>query len=239
MTEGTQRKALAQGLDQLNEDVRTLSDLSELAIRKAMDGLQRSEVAEAEEVATLDKEIYGLQLAVEKTCVDLIALHAPVAKDLRTITTCLGITTDLDRVGRYARDITEAEVELRKLKVGEPPQLTHLVRMGDLTIHMLDTAIRAFTNRESESVKDMSKFDDSVDDLHEQVFKELVQAMKEGTLDPEVGAHLLLVNRALERVADHAVNIGQRVLYMVTGEGPGRGILATKGPRPQESSEPP
>ncbi|MDE1880980.1 MAG: phosphate signaling complex protein PhoU [Euryarchaeota archaeon] len=233
---GVQRKALAQGLDRLNEDVRTLADLAELAIRKAMDDLQRKQTVEAEEVATLDKEIYGLQLAVEKTCVDLIALHAPVAKDLRTITTCLGITTDLDRVGRYARDITEAEEGLRKLEMGDHPQLADLIRMGDLTIHMLDTAIRAFTTRDAESVKDISKFDDSVDDLHDKVFKELVQAMKDRTLDPEVGAHLVLVNRHLERIADHAVNIGHRVVYMVTGEGPGRGILPTKALREQDTS---
>ncbi len=222
------RKALGQGLDRLNEDVRTLADLSELAIRKAMDGMQRAEVAEAEEVATLDKEIYALQVIVEKTCVDLIALHAPVARDLRTITTCLEITTDLDRIGRYARDITEAEVELRKFGGGSPPQMSQLVRMGDLTIHMVDTAIRAFMTRDAESVKDMSRFDDSVDDLHDEVFQALVLGMNERSLEPEVGAHLLLVNRYLERIADHAVNIGKRVVYMVTGESPHRGPTLVK-----------
>lgn len=221
-SEGTQRKALAQGLDRLNEDVRTLADLAELAIRKATDGLEREPTVEPEEVVTLDREIFALQSVVEKTCVDLIALHAPVARDLRTITTCLEITTNLDRIGRYARDITEAEVAIRRLEPEGFPRLDHLVRMGDLTIHMVDTSIRAFMNRDAESVRDISKFDDSVDDLHDQVFKELVQGMKDRSIEIEVGAHFLLVNRYLERIADHAVSIGERVYYMVTGEHPRR-----------------
>lgn len=233
-SEVPQRKALAQGLDRLNEDVRTLADLAELSIRKAMDGLQRAETAEAEEVATLDREIYALQLAVEKTSVDLIALHAPVARDLRTITTCLEITTDLDRIGRYARDITEAQVEARRLQGEQPSQLPDLSRMGDLTIHMVDTAIRAFVNRDAESVQDISQFDDSVDNLYDSVFHELIAAMKAGTLNPEIGVRYVLIGRYLERISDHAVNIGKRVVYMVTGEQPRRAaqLLRPKGPPP-------
>lgn len=221
-SEGGTRKALAYGLDRLNEDMRTLADLAELAIRKAMESLQGAEPSEAEEVATLDREIYGLQLAIEKTCVDLIALHAPVARDLRTITTCLEITTDLDRIGRYARDISEAAVEIDKIGGEQPGRISDLLRMGDLTIHMVDTATRSLVTRDADSVKDISKFDDTVDDLHDAVFQELVQAMKSGDLDPALGARYVLVNRALERIADHAVNIGKRVVYMVTGEQPRR-----------------
>lgn len=221
-SEGTQRKALGQGLDRLNEDMRTLADLAELSIRKAAECLQQPDSADAEEVATLDREIYGLQLAIEKTCVDLIALHAPVARDLRTITTCLEVTTDLDRIGRYARDISETAMEMATLEVGQASRTDDLVRMGDLAIHMVDTAVRALLNREADSVKDISKFDDTVDDLHDAVFKELVAAMQKGELDPALGARCVLVNRYLERIADHAVNIGKRVVYMVTGEQPRR-----------------
>lgn len=220
--EGTQRKALAQGLDRLNEDMRTLSDLAGLAIRKAIEALQRAEASEAEEVATLDREIYGLQVAIEKTCVDLIALYAPVARDLRTITTCLEVTTDLDRVGRYARDVSETAIELEKAGEEQPGRIADIIRMGDLAIHMVDTAVRALVNRDADSVKDISKFDDTVDDLHDEVFKDLVDAMQKGTLDPALGARYVLINRYLERIADHAVNIGQRVIYMVTGEQPRR-----------------
>lgn len=219
-SEGTQRKALGQGLDRLSEDMRTLADLAALAIRKAVDALQHADASEAEEVATLDREIYGLQISIEKSCVDLIALHAPVARDLRTITTSLEITTDLDRVGRYARDIAEMAVDLANVGEEQPERIADIVRMGDLTLHMVDTAIRALINRDADSVKDMSRFDDTVDDLHDEVFKDLVHMMQQGELDPAFGARYVLVNRNLERIADHAVNIGKRVVYMVTGEQP-------------------
>src|SRR4029077_1028882 len=101
MPESAERKALSEGLQKLNENVGTMAELSELAIRKAVDSLARMNQEEAREVFTLDAEIFSLQRVIEKTCTDLIALHAPVARDLRTITTCLKLTTDLDRIGRY------------------------------------------------------------------------------------------------------------------------------------------
>jgi phosphate transport system protein len=231
-----QRKALAFGLERLNEDLRTLADLSALAIRKAMDSLQHADATEAEEVATLDREIYGLQLSIEKSCIDLIALHAPVARDLRTITTCLEVTTDLDRVGRYALDIAEMARDLAGVAEEQPPRVADIIRMGDLTIHMVDTSIRALINRDAESVKDMAKFDDTVDDLHDEVFKDLVRLMQQGELDPAMGARYVLVNRNLERIADHAVNIGQRVVYMVTGERPRRISTGSGGGRPRDTT---
>jgi phosphate transport system protein len=235
---GASRKALGVGLTRLAEDTRTLADLAELSIRKAMDSLLQGEVREAEEVRTLDREIYGLQLANEHACVDLIALHAPVARDLRMITTCLEITTDLDRIGRYALDI--AEIAQALVSEGEPPTQASstLRRMGDLTIHMVDTAVRAFINRDADPVRDIGKFDDSVDDLHDQVFRDLVQRMKSGELDAESGARYVLVNRYLERIADHAVNIGKRVVYMVTGEQPGRGEVRPPADTPRAPSSP-
>ena len=218
MPEKAERKALGRGLDRLNENMVTLAELSELAIRKAVDSLARSDATVAQEVFTLDQEIYALQEEIEKNCVDLIALHAPVARDLRTITTSLKITTDLDRIGRYAKDIAEIALQFK----GEtPPGLRDLVkipRMADITIQMVETAIEAFVKRDAKGVRDIIQVDDTVDDLHDEVFQEVVGHMKEGSLPIEAGARYILVSRHLERIADHAVNIGERVVYMVTGE---------------------
>src|SRR6266545_1213087 len=168
----------------------TLAELSELAIRKAIDGLTRFDTEVAREVFTLDQEVYGLQLEIERTCIDLIALHAPVARDLRTITTSLKITTDIARI----RD------------------------MADHTIHMVDTSIDAFVKRDAESVRNIMEVDDEVDRMHDEIFIDLVRRIEDRTLDTESGARYILVNRYLERIADHAVNIGLRVVYMVTGD---------------------
>src|SRR5207245_10790570 len=101
-----------KGVLKLNENMVTLAELSELAIRKAIDSLTRLDGEVAREVFTIDQEVYGLQLEIEHTCVDLIALHAPAARDLRTITTSLKITTDRARSGRYANALGELTLQL-------------------------------------------------------------------------------------------------------------------------------
>ena len=147
MPEAAERKALQRGLQKLNENMVTLAELSELAIRKAVDGLTRLDPEIAHEVFTLDQEVYGLQLEIEKTCIDLLALHAPVARDLRTITTSLKITTDLDRIGRYAKDMGEITLEFGAAGLRADPGLERIREMADRAIQMVDTAIGAMTDR--------------------------------------------------------------------------------------------
>lgn len=218
MTKAEQRKALAAGLARLNENMVTLAELSELAIRKAIDGLSRHDTEVADEVFTLDEEIYALQLEIEKTCIELIALHAPVARDLRTVTTSLKITTDLDRIGRYAKDIGEITMQFRGREGGMPSELAKIREMADHTIQMVDRATDAFVKRDDKSVRNVVAEDDVVDRMHDELFAEIVRSMNAGSVDTETGARYILVNRYLERIADHAVNIGLRVVYMVTGE---------------------
>jgi len=217
MPKVAERKAIAAGLRMLNENMITLAELAELAIRKGVDSLARADHTIANEVFVLDQEIYGLQVEVEKTCVDLIALYAPVAKDLRAITTCLKITTDLDRIGRYAKDIAETTLRFDE---GQPhfKKLVSIPHMSELTVRMVDTAIEGFVRRDAESVRHLQETDDSVDALQDEVFREIVTYMMDGSVSVEVGARYILVARYLERIADHAVNIGERVVYMVTGD---------------------
>lgn len=218
MPEKAERKAFEKSLAKLNENMATMAELSELAIRKAIDGLSRGDRSISEEVFALDQEIYGLQEEIEGTCVDLIALYAPVARDLRAVTTSLKITTDLDRIGRYAKDISEVALQFHD---GRPPGLADLVKipqMADHTIAMVETAIGAFVKRNADSVRNIMQVDDEVDRLHDEVFQEIVGHMEAGRLPIAAGARYILVARHLERIADHAVNIGLRVVYMVTGE---------------------
>jgi len=216
--QAAERKALEKSLQKLSENMVTLAELSELAIRKAIDGLTRRDVEVAREVFTLDQEVYGLQLEIERTCIDLIALHAPVARDLRTVTTSLKITTDLDRIGRYAKDLSELTLQFGGKATGERADVARIREMADRTIQMVDTAIDAFVQRDAESVRNIMEVDDAVDRMHDEIFADLVRRMEDRSLDTEVGARYILVNRYLERIADHAVNIGLRVVYMVTGD---------------------
>lgn len=234
MPQAAERRALAEGLAKLNENMVTLAELSEFAIRRAVDSLARVDRRAADEVFALDREIYALQLEVEKACGDLIALHAPVASDLRTITTSLKITTDFDRIGRYAKDIAEIALPFQGEAGDSFDRLPRLPRMVDLTIEMVDTAARAFVRRDADSVRNLQEDDDTVDTLHDETFREIVSFMADGSLPIDVGARYLLINRYLERIADHAVNIGERVVYMVTGDRLPR-IRAAERARPKSS----
>src|SRR5438128_8378831 len=218
MPQAAERKALEKGLHKLNENMVTLAELAELSIRKAVDGLTRLDPEVAQEVFTLDQEVYGLQLEIERTCIDLLALHAPVARDLRTITTSLKITTDLDRIGRYGKDLSELTLQFGGVQARPRADIARIREMADDTIHMVDTSMHAFVKRDAESVRNIMQVDDDVDRMHDENFNELVRRMTEGSLKIETGARYILVNRYLERIADHAVNIGMRVVYMVTGD---------------------
>src|SRR5467141_5301635 len=147
MPQAAERKALEKGLQKLNENVVTLAELAELSIRKAVDGLTRLDPEVAQEVFTLDQEVYGLQLEIERTCVDLIALHAPVARDLRTITTSLKITTDFDRIGRYAKDISEITLKFRGKEPNHLRNLGSIPEMTELAIRLVAKAIGASVAR--------------------------------------------------------------------------------------------
>lgn len=217
MPQAAERKALEKGLQKLKENMVTLAELSELAIRKAVDSLIRLDEEGAREVFTLDQEIYGLQMEIERTCVDLIALHAPVARDLRTVTTSLKITTDLDRIGRYAKDLAEITLQFRG-RTAPTAELAKIREMADCTIQMVDKTIDAFVKRDADSVRDIAEVDDTVDRMHDEIFSEIIQLMTDHRIDIQAGARYILVNRYLERIADHAVNIGMRVVYMVTGD---------------------
>src|SRR5205809_4307175 len=155
MPQAAERKALEKSLRKLNENMVTLAELSELAIRKAIDGLTRRDAEVAREVFTLDQEVYGLQLEIERTCIDLIALHAPVARDLRTVTTSLKITTDLDRIGRDAKDLSELTSQFGNARAGPRADIARIRDMAAHTIHVVDTAIEAFVHRNAESVRNI------------------------------------------------------------------------------------
>lgn len=213
-----ERKALVDALTRLNENMTTLGNLAQIAIRKGMDALVNLDRAQVEDVKTLDQEADALQGVIEKQCVELMALHAPVARDLRTVTTSLKITTDLDRIIRYATDIAEIAEEMEAQgRDGHFKKLSNLQEMADHTIAMVDKAIKAFVSRDADSVRNIVEEDDTVDSLHDTNFREIVTHMMDDTLKIRDGARYILVGRYLERIADHAVNIGERVVYMVTG----------------------
>jgi phosphate transport system protein len=212
----TSRIVFQQELDKLNGEVNGMAQAAKEAIEMAVRSIARRDSNLIENVERLDQEIYGYDQAIERHCLDLIALHTPVASDLRTVSTCLKIITDLNRIGRYARDIAEVSSDLDE-KDGFG-RMINLSIMGELVIRMVADSINSFINRDAKAAGLLYDRDDEIDALYNSVFREILTYMMEDPSTITDGIHYILAARYLERIADHSCNIGERVVYMVTGE---------------------
>lgn len=200
-------------LEQLNNEVARMGDVAKEMVKKGVQSFLTGDVALRDEVVQLDHEIYRQEQLVEKHCVELIALYQPVASDLRTVTTCIKMITDLNRIGRYGRDIADLSDQLDQnfRKVMTVPL------MADLAVAMVADAINAFVTRDEKAARELFVRDDQVDSLWNTIFRESLTYMIEDPRNIAVGTHFILVARYLERIADHSCNIGDRVVFMVTG----------------------
>lgn len=188
------------------------------AIQLAVETFEDLDDAKARRVFRIDKEMFELQLELEQRCLDLIALQTPVARDLRRVGTTFKVVTDLDRIGRYARDI--AEITLKFPEGHHLKRLVSIPHMADLTVTMVEKAVRALTHEDVQLAEELDDDDEAVDALYDEIFREAVTYMMDGTVKITTGANYILVARYLERIADHSVNIGERVIYMVTAKRP-------------------
>lgn len=209
--------ALEEGLGRLARQLAELSALAQEALAAALDDWHRGSAAP--EWPARDRAMFARKQAILKECVALLALQGPLAGDLRTITATLEVSTDLDRVGRYAKDIAELALDpTTPGGAGEAGAL--LAPMAELTRQLLARALDAFLGRAVEPVRSIRRADDAIDALHRDNFRRIVARMADRSVPPGLGSPALLVNRYLERIADHAVNIGEQAVYMVTGERP-------------------
>jgi phosphate transport system protein len=170
----------------------------------------------AHQVVEFDLSVNKLDVDIDETCLRLLALHQPRGGDLRFITTAMKISAELERISDLAENIAERAIELNR-----EPQLKPYIdipRMAEWTTRMVKDCLDAFMNRDAELARKVCRADDYVDDLTEQLFRELVSFMLE---DPETVARairLTFIGKYYERIADHATNVGELVVYMVEGK---------------------
>jgi phosphate transport system protein len=211
----TPRAHYNEQLELLHTEVLRMGDLAKEMVKKGVQSFLTSDVELRNEVAGLDHEIYSQEMLIERHCVELIALHQPVASDLRTVTTCLKIITDLNRIGRYGRDI--AELSDHHVPDGSFGRIMTVPLMADLAVAMVADSINAFVALDEKAARELFARDDEVDSLWNTIFRESLTYMFEDPRNITAGTHFILVARYLERIADHACNIGDRVVFMVTG----------------------
>jgi phosphate transport system protein len=170
----------------------------------------------ATQVIENDLHINTLDLEIDETCLRLLALHHPTAGDLRLITTAMKISTELERMSDMAENIAERAIELN-----DEPQLKPYIdipRMAEWTSRMVKECLDAFVNRDAELARKVCRDDGLVDDLTEQLFRELVSFMLEDSRTITRAARLTFIGKYYERIADHATNIAELVVYLVEGK---------------------
>jgi phosphate transport system protein len=203
-------------LNALNEKLLHMARLAEESVALAVRSLKERNKAFAEDVLKREKDINLLDIDTDELCIRLMALRQPVASDLRFITSAMKITSELERVGDLAVNIAEVSLELLKLPPLKP--LIDIPRMASLAQGMVRDSLNAFVNRDEKLARAVCERDDEVDSLNDQIFRELLTYMMNDptTIDRAVG--LVLIGRHLERIADHATNIGEDVIYLVLGK---------------------
>lgn len=210
------RSTFLADLQELENAMLKMGSLVEEAIARAIDSLVRQDNELARSVIQGDDRIDALQLEIEDRCLRLIALQQPLARDLRFIGTALKIVTDLERIADHAADIAQVALRLS----GEPyiKPLIDIPRMAELARGMLRDSLTAYVQEDVDLAYSMADRDSQVDSLYNQVFRELLVFMMEDPRTIPQATRLLMVAQYLERVADHVTNLGESLIYMVTGE---------------------
>jgi phosphate transport system protein len=210
------RKAYETELTELDRLMEKMATRTSEAIELAVRSFEKLDLDLAEKVKKIDEEMYLLNIEIEKRCLEVIALQSPVAKDLRTIGTYLKVITDFDRIGRYARDIAEVTIHAQAMAHFKP--LVSIPHMAEMAERMVDLSVDAFLKRDTLLTKEVFELEDKVDSLYDEIFREVITYMMEDSKKIGLGINYTLVARYLERIADHACNISERVIYMVTGQ---------------------
>ena len=210
------RERFDNDLKLLQQDILRMGSLVERAIARAVEALADRDVQKAQQVIFGDDTIDNLEVQVETDCMRLIATQQPMAKDLRRIGAGFKIIADLERMGDHASDIAKITLRLADQPLVKP--LIDIPRMAKLTQQMVKDSLDAYVNEDVNLAYTLADMDDQVDRLHKMVFDELAALMEKYPEKIRGGIHLLFVSRHLERIADHSTNIGERVIYLATGE---------------------
>lgn len=203
-------------LKALKVEVAAMAQLARRSVREGVESLERRSAPLARAVVDRDRELDRMDVAIEARAIDLIAPQQPMAGDLRTLGTILKLNTYLDRIGRYGYDIAKVTFEMEdRSHISKLVTIPHMARICD---EMVDRAITAFMTNDAPKALAVFPRDEEVDALYEHVFRECLTYMMEGNRRITQCAHYILVIRHLERVADNACKIAEKLVYMVAGK---------------------
>ena len=210
------RTAFHKRRREIQYDIMVMGSMGSKAIVRSIEALKNRNQELARQIIEDDRKINDKRFENEEKCVELIATQQPMASDLRIITAILNITTELERIADYAVGIARIVIY-----IGDEPPLKPLIdipRMAELTVDMLSRSMDAFINRDIEAAKKIAGEDDLVDNLYDQVFRELLTIMAEDPKTITRATRLMWTAHNLERAADRVTNICERIVFIVTGK---------------------
>ncbi len=210
------RTVFHKHLREIQDDILAMSSMVSKAVLRSIDALKARDMELAHQLIADDQKINNKRLVIEEKCIALIATQQPMASDLRVIVAVLNIIIELERIGDYAAGIAKIV-----LLIGDEPPLKPLIdipRMADQTVDMLRRSLDAFVSRDAEAAKKIISEDDFVDNLYDQIFRELLTFMAEDPKTITRATRLMWVAHNLERAADRVTNICERVVFVTTGK---------------------
>jgi phosphate transport system protein len=202
-------------LEELEKRLLLLAGRVEDLVKKAIEALIDNRSSLADEVIRGDLEVDRLEVEIEEDCLKILALHQPVAQDLRQVAACLKMDNDLERIGDLAVNIAERALRSTRDRASFPAPLRDMV---DVATQMLHDAIDAFVRQDTEAARRIVQMDDRVDADHRAVIADLLGRMHSDPSSIDRALELILVSKNIERIADHATNIAEDVIYLVEGE---------------------
>jgi phosphate transport system protein len=200
----------------LKEKILLMGSKVEESIRLALKSIVDRDSRLAKKVIQSDRDINDIEIEIDEICHRLLALHQPMAGDMRFITSAMKINSDLERQGDLAVNMAERALTLNEVAPLKP--FIDIPRLAGITQEMVKVSLDSLVNRDSKMARSVCERDDEVDNLNDQIIRELISYMLEDRANIKRALDLILVSRYLERIADHATNVAEDVIYMVEGK---------------------
>ncbi len=210
------RTAFHKKLREIQDEILALGSMVSKATLRSIDALKNRDLELARQIISEDKKVNQKRFEIEEKCIELIATQQPMASDLRVIVAVLNIVTELERIGDHAEGIARITI-----MIGDEPPLKPLIdipRMAEQVVGMLHRSLDALINRDAEAAREICAEDDIIDQLYDQVFRELLTFMLEDPRTITRATRLIWVAHNLERSGDRVTNICERVVFVVTGK---------------------
>lgn len=209
------RESFQNELSRLNQELVEMGGMIEAAIAKAVEALMNQDTELAKEAIAADDQIDNKEKSVERHCLTLLLEQQPVASDLRLVSSAIKMTTDMERIGDHASDISEITLILAG---GDYTRhMSKISAIAKATIKMVNDSINAFVSRNEQLAKEVQAYDDVVDDLFVSIKEDLTGLIRQNAAESEQAVDMIMIAKYFERIGDHAVNIAEWVEFSLTG----------------------